>query len=355
MKVGIEEEFIVADPETLGFNPGAFRLANGLVYKNSTYIKKCNVELPLHSGSLSKIFSNLKKAFCVFEIKTDPYEDIDSLQEELVFHRKQVSECAKENHLLVLPCGLHPAHRSSDFIDNCAALHVHIDYSKDRFNRLISFIPFLIAISVNSPFLDGSVNAMTNRMLLSPHVNTPNMKNDNFERNADIIHNPTLRTVEVKVFDTQVTVDESIGLASIVKTIVEDQRFSGKISKEVYLKKRERAIIKGFDYKEGFIDNKELTYLKEHKKNNKKLLMSTGSDWQIEVFKKYGLASVVSSLSASFEKDRRVVKKNKSELKLDKYHSKNLWYIISYYPFLILEKYKKYRQDIVSSGGLKNI
>ena len=40
MKVGVEEEFIVADPETLWFNPGAFRLANGLVYKNSVYIKK---------------------------------------------------------------------------------------------------------------------------------------------------------------------------------------------------------------------------------------------------------------------------------------------------------------------------
>lgn len=229
MKVGIEEEFIVVDPETFWCSPGSFRLATGLIYSDARYIRKCSVELPLNSGSFATILHRLREAFCVFEIKTDPYEDIDRLREELRSHRNHLTDCARDNHLWILPCGLHPAHRGSDLIDNCAALHVHLDYAKERFDRLFAAVPFLLALSANSPFLDGQVHAMSTRMMLSPHVNLPK---GGVERHADIIHNPSLGTVEVKVMDSQITLDESIGLASIVKAIGENKHFDIHISRE---------------------------------------------------------------------------------------------------------------------------
>jgi hypothetical protein len=350
MKVGIEEEFIVVDPKTLGCSPGAFRLATGLIYTNSTYIRKCSVELPLNSGSVSKILSHLSEAFCVFEIKTDPYENIDDLKEELAFHRKTLVDCAKENHLLILPSGLHPAHRSSDLIDNCAALHVHLDYSKERFDRLFAYIPFLLSLSANSPFLNGQVHAMSTRMMLSPHVNLPK---GGLERHADIIHNPVLGTVEVKVFDSQITLDESLGLASMVKAIGENNRFDTSISKEEYQKRRQQAILTGEDHKEDFIDAEALDLLSDcNEYAKRKLSMSNGARWQIDVFNRYGLASVVSSLATSFEQDERVMKPSDTKLQNTPGSARNLWYIIPYLPFFIIDKYKKYHQDIRTSGGL---
>jgi hypothetical protein len=350
MKVGIEEEFIVVDPETFWCSPGSFRLATGLIYTDARYIRKCSVELPLNSGSLSTILSRLREAFCVFEIKTDPAEDIDHLRDELRSHRKHLADCARDNHLLILPSGLHPAHRSSDLIDNCAALHVHLDYSKDRFERLFASVPFLLALSVNSPFLDRHVHAMSTRMMLSPHVNLPK---GGLERHADIIHNPTLGTVEVKVFDSQITLDESIGLASMVKAIGENKRFDARISKEEYQKKRQQAITKSVVKNNELIDEESLIILSEYNEYAKrKLAMSSGASWQINMFNTYGLSSVVSSLAASFEQDKRIMKPNDTTLQNIPSNARNLWYIIPYLPFFIIDKYNKYHQDIKKSGSI---
>lgn len=350
MKVGIEEEFIVVDPETLWCSPGAFRLATGLIYNDARYIQKCSVELPLNSGSLSTILSRLREAFCVFEIKTDPYEDIDDLRDELYHHRRQLVDCARDNHLLILPSGLHPAHRSSDLIDNCAALHVHLDYAKERFDRLFANIPLLLSLSANSPFLNGQVHSMSTRMMLSPHVNLPK---GGLERHADIIHNPVLGTVEVKVLDSQITLDESIGLASMVKAIGENNRFDTHISKEEYQKKRQQAIFTGFEKKNEYIDDESLDILTDYNEYAKrKLSMSIGARWQIDVFNTYGLSSVVSSLATSFEQDTRVMKPSDIKLQNTPGSARDLWYIIPYLPFFIMDKYKKYHQDIKTSGGI---
>jgi len=353
MKVGIEEEFIVVDPETLWCSPGSFRLATGLIYTDARYIRKCSVELPLNSGSLSTILSRLREAFCVFEIKTNPSEDMDSLRDELRSHRKHLADCARDNHLLILPSGLHPAHRSSDLIDNCAALHVHLDYAKERFDRLFAYVPFLLALSANSPFLDGHVHAMSTRMILSPHVNLPK---GGLERHADIIHNPALGTVEVKVFDSQITLDESIGLASMVKAIGENKRFDTLISKEEYQKKRQQALQTGFVKKNEYINDESLNLLTDYNKYTKrKLSMSNGASWQIDIFNRYGASGVVSSLAASFEQDERIMKPSDTTLQNIPGNTRNLWYIIPYLPFFIIDKYNKYHQDIKTSGGFHKI
>ena len=107
MKIGIEEEFIVADPETLFTTPGTFRLANALVYNNNSYAHKCSVELPINSGSISTILSHISEAFCVFEIKTDV--DSSSLQKglgQLLLYTLSMTE--KPALFLVLPENLDP-------------------------------------------------------------------------------------------------------------------------------------------------------------------------------------------------------------------------------------------------------
>jgi len=353
MKVGLEEEFIVVDPETLWCSPSSFRLATGLIYADARYIQKCSVELPLNSGSLSTILSRRREAFCVFEIKTDPYEDIDNLRDELFYHRRCLVDCARDNHLLILPSGLHPAHRSSDLIDNCAALHVHLDYAKERFDRLFASLPFLLSLSANSPFLNGQAQAMSTRMMLSPHVNLPK---GGLERHADLIHNPVLGTVEVKVFDSQITLDESLGLASIAKAIGEDKRFDTPISKEEYQTKRQQALLTGFEKNNEYIDDESLNILIDYNEYAKrKLSMSTGARWQIDVFKIYGLASVVRSLAASFEQDKRVITPSDIKLQLTSGRGRDLWYLIPYLPFFFMDKYNKYHQDIKMSGGFHTI
>ena len=346
MKVGIEEEFIVVDPETRWITPGAFRLANSFVYSDVRYIQKCSVELPLQSGSLSTILSNLSKAFCVFELKTDPYEDIDSLREEIVFHRRNLIDHCTDQHLMVLPSGLHPNHQRLDFIDNCAAFHVHVDYADELFDRLVSFVPFFIAVSSNSPFLDGTIQMMTNRMQLSPHVNLL-VKNNKLKRNADVLFNPVLNTIEIKVFDSQITVDESIGLVSMVKAIAENPSVTTHFSQKEFEQKRNQAITsESVDYKD-FISSDDLDLLTEYDQFSlKKISMKPGSVFQIEIFQKYGLSSVVHSLYESFIQDKRIIKKSDDKIDTQHINSRNLGYFLSYSPFFMINKYKKYVQDM---------
>ena len=345
MKIGIEEEFIVVDPKTLFCNPGAFRLAANLVYKDSAYIHKCSVELPLHSGAMARILKQVGKAFSVFEIKTDPYEDVELLRDELLHHRKNLAEVAMDNNLMVLPTGLYPLYSLNTFFpDNCAALHVHVDYDKGVFDRLYEHIPFLISISTNSPFSDGQIKAMSNRLQNSPHVSIPS---DVYRRSSDIIHNKHLNTVEIRVLDSQITIDDSIGLASIIKAIAENSEYKVKISRNEYILRRDKAISDGFQ--SISISSDEYTYLKEYDSNVKRMLkQKNGSDWQIQIYKKYGLSSVIVSLWESFRMNERTVRQSFQQINSDIIHLSNLFYFIPYAPFFFLDKYKKYHQDIAS-------
>lgn len=345
MKVGIEEEFIVVNPKTLFCTPSAFRLANGMIYTDSAYIRKCSVELPLHSGPLRNIIRNIRKSFSVFEIKTDPYEDIDSLKEELIHHRNNLYDVANNNHLMVLPTGLHPLYSTESFIsDNCAALHVHVDYQKEVFKRLYEKIPFLISISANSPFYNGKPGDMSNRLHSSPHISIPIEK---YRRSSDIIHNKYLNTVEIRVLDSQITVPDSIGIASIIKAIAEQDDFKKTIAKKDYEINREKAI-KNAKSSE-FISPEEYDTLITYNNYSKRFLEeSNGSIWQLQVYKRYGLPSVIESLWKSFNADKRILVSSDKQIINNTISLFDISYLIPYFPFFFIDKYKKYHQDIGS-------
>jgi len=345
MKIGIEEEFIVVDPETLFCTPGVFRLATGLVYRDSSYVRKCSIELPWHSGSFGHILQNLGMAFSVFEIKTDPYEDIDRLKDELSHHRKNLGDVARDNHLMVLPTGLHPLYSPDCLIpDNCAAMHVHVDYHADVFDRLFAQIPFLISISTNSPFVNGKPGVRSNRLLSSPHLKIPT---DMFRRDSDIIHNKVLNTIEVRVFDSQITVTDSIGLASIIKAIAEDEGFCKTMTREEYQIKRMKAASEGFSPE--LISKDELDVLQQYNTYSNHFLKETpGSEWQTAIYDEYGLSCVICSLWESFCAEKRIVKKTDQEIHIEGGSLFDLFYIVPYFPFFVFDKYKKYHQDIGS-------
>ena len=349
MKIGIEEEFIVVDPETLFCTPGAFRLANGLVYRNSEYVRKCSVELPLHSGPLRNIVKNLRKCFSVFEIKTDPYEDIERLKDELVFHRKNLADVAIENHLWVLPTGLHPLYSSEVFLpDNCAALHVHVDYQKEVFACLYEKIPFLISLSGNSPLYNGKPGVFSTRLNTSPHISIPS---EVYRRSSDIIHNRHFNTVEVRVLDSQITVSDSIGLACIIKAIAEQDGGCKELYTNDYPVKRQKAITEGTT--DGLIAPDKFERILHYNEYTRRFLNErTGAEWQLMIYNKHGLSSVIASLWESFCADRRVVKPSNHPISSKNVSLSNLFYLIPYFPFFVIDKYKKYHQDIESIGKL---
>jgi hypothetical protein len=194
---------------------------------------------------------------------------------------------------------------------------------------------------------------MSNRLHISPHVNIPN---DILQRNADIIYSSSYETAEIKVLDSQITIDESIALVSIIKEIASNNKFNDVISREKYRRDRNKAISFGSKIKETLIDEDELSLLQDLDEGaRKKINGITGAEWQIEVFRKYGLTNVTRSLLASFEADSHLVKTGKKPIDCSTIHSKNLWYLIPYFPFFFMEKWKKYHQLVESNGGSKQI
>jgi len=349
MKIGIEEEFIVVDPETLFYTPGVFRLATGLVYRDSSYVRKCSIELPWHSGSFGDILQNLGMAFSVFEIKTDPYEDIDRLKNELSHHRKNLADVARDNHLMVLPTGLHPLYSPDCLIpDNCAAMHVHVDYHADVFDRLFAKIPFLISISANSPFIKGKPGVLSNRMNYSPHIGIPK---DQYRRRSDLIHNTYFDTVEVRMLDSQITVNDSIGLASIIKAIAEQEGSCRKLNPEDYKVQRQKAI-SGASLN-CLIPPEEYEKIRHYNEYTKQFLEErTGSEWQLTIFDKYNLSSVIVSLWESFSADKRTITPSDAPISNDNPSLSDLLFLIPYFPFFVIDKYTKYRHDMMSVSKL---
>ncbi|MFW5895367.1 MAG: glutamate-cysteine ligase family protein [archaeon] len=344
MKIGIEEEFLVVDPETLFYEPGALRLANALVYRDIKYLKKSNIELPLNSNMLERPLSDFKKAFCVIEIKTAPHHDIKGLKKEIQEHRSNLVEVARENGLILLPAGVHPMHSPDNTVpDNCASLHIHLENeSEDYYQRLLCTIPFLISVSVNSPFYGGKQKAMSSRSLISPHMGLPKNR---YSRTSDLIINKSLNTVEVRTLDTQITLDDTMGIVEMVKTIAENDIFDDPdMSEERYVSERRRAVKKG----RGSVPiSKEKHDVLLHSGPHARLLLNkkSGAKWQIDVRKKHGLSSVVTSLWSSLQSNKRTVKTTSKGIS-----ESNGWgdllYAVPYSPFLFLEKYKKYHQDL---------
>lgn len=346
--IGVEEEFFIADEETLFPISSTPKLILKLISRNSFYLTKSTMESPLDKALL-------RAGFPIIEVKTSPHKDTDCLLNEIRHHREELKDVAREEHVLILPTGLFPTYDPK--IDSsllCCALHVHISgYPlKKAFLALVKYIPELIAISANSPFIYGKARGKAMRALYSYAIGIPR---DYYRRKSDVIINRTFRTVELRSPDTQIFSKDVLSLVYLVLGIVDShsKMKNLKIKTEHLKRRRFIAAIEGKSsltyqlkdlYAEIFTSLEEFGWAKDVYK----FLMDgiSPADFQINIARKYGIAGLIESLWASFQKDENQVLNSVKNVQRDQIiKPKNLPYLFLYFPIHLRNLCKKFVQD----------
>jgi hypothetical protein len=346
MLIGVEEEFIIVSASNFFYTPAAPKVLLSLLFKDRRYLSKSSLETPLTGGRIPKTKKDFVRGFAIVETKTSPHKDIDSLKEEIIFHRNNLVEAVVDCDLALLPSGIHPFFSpKTSGIENCAALHIHLDKSKKNYSNILTSIPLIIALTANSPFVAGNFLAMCSRALYSPSVGIPN---NFYERNSDLIINKNLNTIELRVCDTQILPEDVIGLVATLECIVK-LNDTAKIAKSRYNIQRKNAIYKG---KKG-VDT--TAFLEDIRSMSEELSLNdyiqnfftrkTGAEWQCECLNDYGFSTLLTSLWESMKKGRYNIKRSNNSIDTEIKEAKDIWYLLPYSPFLILNILKKIRQD----------
>lgn len=346
MLIGVEEEFILVSASNFFYTPSAPKVLLRMLFKDRKYLSKSSLETPLTGGKIPKTKKDFVRGFSIIETKTSAHKDIDSLKEEIIFHRDNLVGVVGDHGLALLPIGIHPFFSpKTSGIENCAALHIHLDKSKKFYSNILTCIPLIIALTANSPFVDGNFLAMCSRALYSPSIGAPN---NFYERNSDLIINNFLNTVELRVCDTQILPEDVIGLVATLECIAKLDD-TPKMAKAWYITQRKNAIYNG---KEGINTN---LFLEDIRSISEELALNdlvqnfftrkTGAEWQCECVNNYGFSTLLTSLWTSMKKERYTIKRSNNKVNTEIKDVKNIWYLLPYSPILILNILKKIRQD----------
>lgn len=347
MKIGVEEEFIVVSISNFFHTPAAPKMLSNLIYRDIINFRKFSVETPLGRKKFPKTISDIVSGFSIIEAKTSPHNDIDLLKEEISFNRNLLIDAAIDQNLALLPIGVHPFF-SEDLCgtENCAALHVHLSgCKKEQYLNILRYIPELIALTANSPFLNGEHKAMCSRALMSPSIGVPK---NYYYRDSDLIFNKHLDTTELRVCDSQVYLDDVIGLAATLMCVA-DLRSNKKISKEEYLINRKNAIIYG---KKSL--KLELIQMDIRERINELSLFDvvdkffkrkTGAEWQLDCKTEYGFSTLLRSLWESMKRGQYLIVESNQETSAIIEGKQNAISAIHCLPFLIYNVIKKIKQD----------
>ena len=346
MLIGVEEEFIIVNTSNFFYTPAAPKVLLSMLFKDRRYLSKSSLETPLASGKIPKTKKDFIRGFSIIETKTSPHKDIDSLKEEIIFHRHNLIDNVEDNNLALLPTGIHPFFSPEKCgIENCASLHIHVDKDKKHFLNILRYIPHIIALTTNSPFIDGKFLAMSSRALYSPSIGPPN---NFYERNSDLIINRFLNTTEIRVCDTQILPDDVIGAAATIKCITK-LNTTKKIPKSWYITQRKNAIYEGKKrintdslFEEICDIAKELS-LDDYIHNF--FTRKTGAEWQRKCSNEYGFSTLLTSLWTSMKKESYTIKKSNNNINAKIEEGKDILYLLPYSPFLLYSILKKIRQD----------
>ena len=250
--VGIEEEFMLLDPRDLGLTA---RFED---------IKDASVADPLLAGSLAGelIASEV-------EIRSGRGEDLAAAIAAQRDRRRRLFALAEEHHLALGSTATHPwsDYRQQQIIDtehyrrvedglkyvawrnNTFSLHVHVGIQgADRAvlvcDRLRPVLPLLLAVSANSPFVDGrdsGLHSARSQIFTKsfPRCGVPDAFGswDTFAQYVDFLvctrsiveytqvwwsvrPHPSFGTVEVRICDAQATAHESEALAALMVACV---------------------------------------------------------------------------------------------------------------------------------------
>ena len=344
MKIGVEEEFFLINPSTLFLCPAAPRIGLSLVVKERKFVDNFSMEFP-HSPSA------LRYPFSIAELKTSPKKDIDSLKDELAHNRQMLRDVCRDSGLKVLASGAHPfCDPSIHGKANCCAFHIHVSEVnlKKVYRTLQLFAGPLITLSANSPFLGGKKAYFCSRLTYSPFVGA-----------RDFSIKRDLRTIETRIFDTQITSKRAISLTALI-AVLATASTSLKFDEteiEQIIKEREHAIRYGFPMSEA---KKKLERTFEYSESlgldeDLKLLFNqdSGSRWQSKTVEKFGFCSLLYSLFESFEKDKLCTVKGEerrisgSDITV-KEIPREIPFILAYTPFILYNKLKTYHQKLPS-------
>jgi glutamate---cysteine ligase / carboxylate-amine ligase len=237
LTLGVEEELMLLDPETLELAPGVERL------------------LP-QDGLKTELFS------CLVETNTPVCETAFGARDELVRLRRVVAERAAREGLVVAGAGSHPFSipeeqpivnepRYLAMVEELGAiakrqlvcgLHVHVGMeSFDACLRTLAgirpWLPAVLRLSANSPYLageqTGELSSRLSRLRRLPRAGPPPLLTTVAEWEAEVAAagvdytriwwdarpHPRLGTLEVRIADQATSVDRAAALVALVQAL----------------------------------------------------------------------------------------------------------------------------------------
>jgi glutamate---cysteine ligase / carboxylate-amine ligase len=247
--IGIEEELMLVDSESLGLVQGIEAILADVDENRAGQIKPELMQ-------------------SVLEIATDPCADLAEAEDQLRGLRRRVRDCAERNGMLVAAAGTHPFALWEEqliverprYRELAAELgwiarqelifgtHVHVGvngpdkavYVADGIRR---HIPLMLALSANSPLWRGEVTGMMSsrtpifrcfpRVGVPPHYGSWEIFSRRVELMMkagaipdytylwwDVRPHPNLGTVEVRAYDQQTRLEDTIALAALAVCLV---------------------------------------------------------------------------------------------------------------------------------------
>lgn len=343
--LGVEEEYMVLDPVTFELKSHEQRIV-----QEGQKIIKDKVKAEMHQA--------------VVEVGTDICQDIDEAHKDVSILRKTIAEIAGSLGYAMGASGTHPfSHWESQLITDHAryneivnelqeaarsnlifGLHVHVGMqTREMANHIANstryFLPHIYALSTNSPFWEGRSTGYksfrTKVFDKFPRTGIPDSFEsieayDNFVKlliktncidNAkkiwwDLRVHPFFNTVEFRVCDVPMTVDETITIAALFQAIC--AKIYKLRSKNMNFIQYSRALLNENKWRASRygIDGRLIDFGKEEEVNTRVLiyeLLEFVDDVVDELGSRHRLAYVQRILEQGTGADRQIAAYNQSK------------------------------------------
>jgi carboxylate-amine ligase len=248
--IGVEEEFLLLDPETRAPAPAAERVIVRAATTLGDFV----------SGEFAR---------AQLEVKTQPCSDATRLRDELVRLRATAAAAARDEGVRICAAGTpviaapaplvvgdHPRYRAGlsqyramldDFLVCAVHVHIHVPDRETAVlagNHLRPWLPLLVALSANSPFHQGEDTGYADwravirsrfpclgpppyaeslehhKELAAAMAKTEAMLQPDLPL-WDVRPNPSPPTLEVRSMDVNADVDDTVALAMVIRALID--------------------------------------------------------------------------------------------------------------------------------------
>ncbi|HBI01623.1 MAG TPA: carboxylate-amine ligase [Flavobacterium sp.] len=247
--LGVEEEYLIIDPQTRDLRSHMSKIVDG-----AKIILQEQVKAEMHQS--------------VVEVGTNICKNVKEAREEITFLRKKIVELAANQGLVVGAAGTHPFSKWQDQpitddpryhmivneLQDAArsnlifGMHCHVgiesrEVGLQLINQACYFLPHIFSLSTNSPFWEGRNTGYksfrTKVFDKFPRTGLPEyfdsvQSYDNFLETLvktncidnpkkiwwDLRLHPFYNTIEFRICDMSLTVDETICIVAIIQAIV---------------------------------------------------------------------------------------------------------------------------------------